>query len=409
MDCTQVTLFGSKMAYPVYLTLRNIPKEIRQKSSRHAHILLMYLPTTKLKHLTNAASRCCTLTNLFHACMGWIVDLLCNVGINGIIMKDGNGFQWCIHPILVVFVGNYPEQVLVTGTKTGECLKCNIDPEKLECINTPYTMRDLQETHEARLRQVDMDAAIYQTACKNADIKPIYCPSWESLPFVNIYQAIAPNVLHQLHQGIFQHLLSWLTKALGTAEINARSQRQLPNHHTQIFTEGITGLSRITRKEHDLMSHFLLAIVIGSCLKDDLNPSRLVRAVCTFLDFLYLAWLCRHMSDTLHQLKSALKKFHDNKTIFIDLDICKNFKIPKLHSLRHYASSIKLFGTTDNYTTQHTKHLHSTLSKPTYRASNKCDELLQMASWLEHQEKVHQQDMNIQRLQRGGNGGQCYG
>ena len=157
------------------------------------------------------------------------------------------------------------------------------------------------------------------------------------------------------------------------------------------------------------MSRFLLAIVIGSHLKDDLNPSWLVRAVHTFLDFLYLARLCRHLSDTLHQLKSALKKFHDNKTIFIDLNICKNFKIPKLHSLHHYASSIKLFGTTDNYSTQHTEHLHSTLSKPTYRVSNKHDELLQMASWLEHQEKVHQQDMNIQRLQRGSNGGQCYG
>ena len=122
----QMTLFGSKMAYPVYLTLRNIPKEICQKSSRHAHILLVYLPTTMLKHLTNAASCRHTLTNLFHACMGQIVDLLCDAGINGIIMKDGNGFQQCVHPILAVFIGNYPEQVLVTGTKTGECLKCNI-------------------------------------------------------------------------------------------------------------------------------------------------------------------------------------------------------------------------------------------------------------------------------------------
>jgi hypothetical protein len=404
----QVTLFGSKMAYPVYLTLGNIPKEICQKSSRHAHILLVYLPTTKLKHLTNATSHRRTLTNLFHACMGRIVDPLCDAGINSIIMRDGNGFQWRVHPILAVFVRDYPEQVLVTGTKTGECPKCNIDPKKLGCINTPYTMWDLQETHEA-LRQVDMDAATYRTACKNAGIKPIYCPFWESLPFVNIYQAIAPDVLHQLHQGIFQHLLSWLTKALGTTEINAQSQRQLLNHHTRIFTEGITGLSHITGKEHDLMSRFLLAIVIGSHLKDDLNPSRLVHAVHAFLNFLYRAWLRRHLSDTLHRLKSALKKFHDNKTIFVDLDIRKNFKIPKLHSLRHYASSIKLFGTTDNYSTQHTEHLHSTLSKPAYCASNKCDELFQMASWLEHREKVHQQDMNIQRLQRGSNGGQCYG
>ena len=406
-DRTQVTLFGNITAYPSYLTLGNIPKEIRQKPSRHAHILLAYLPATKLKHLTNAASCRRTLTNLFHACMGRILEPLCHAGINEIIMKDGNGFRRRVHPTLAVFIGDYPEQVLVTGTKTGECPKCNIDPDKLGCINTPYTFRNLQETNEA-LRQVDRDAATYRVACENAGIKPIYHPFWEPLPFTNIYQAITSDVLHQLLQGVLKHLLSWLTKALGAAEIDARSRRQLPNHHTRIFTEGITGLSHVTGKEHDLMGRFFLALVIGAHLQNDLNPSRLIRAVRAFLDFLYLARLRRHSTNTLHQLKNSLKMFHDNKSIFVDLNIRKNFKIPKLHSLRHYASSIKLFGTTDNYDTQHTEHLHSILSKPAYRASNKRDELPQMTSWLERREKVYQQDMNIQRLQQGGNEGQRY-
>ena len=144
-----------------------------------------------------------------------------------------------------------------------------------------------------------------------------------------------------------------------------------------------------------MMSRILLALVIGAHLPNDLNPSRLICTVHTFLDFLYLVWLRCHSSDTLHRLKSALKMFHENKSIFVDLDIRKNFKIPKLHSLHHYASSIKLFGTMDNYNTQHTEHLHSTLSKPSYRASNKRDELPQMTSWLERREKVYRQDMNI--------------
>ena len=190
--------------------------------------------------------------------------------------------------------------------------KCNIDPEKLGCIDTPYTIQDLQETCEA-LQQVDMDAATYQTACENAGIKPIYHPVWESLPFINIYQAIAPDILHQLLQGILRHLLSWLTKALGATEIDVRSQRQSPNHHTRIFTEGITRLCHITGKEHDMMSHILLALVIGAHLPTDLNPSRLICTVRTFLDFLYLVWLRCHSSDTLHRLKSALKMFHENK------------------------------------------------------------------------------------------------
>jgi hypothetical protein len=55
-DRTQVTQFGLKTAYPVYLTIGNLPKEIWRKPSRRGQTLLAYLPTTKLKHVTNTAA-----------------------------------------------------------------------------------------------------------------------------------------------------------------------------------------------------------------------------------------------------------------------------------------------------------------------------------------------------------------
>ncbi|KAG2032666.1 hypothetical protein BDR03DRAFT_1015017 [Suillus americanus] len=55
-DKTQVTMFHNKTMYPVYLTIGNILKEIHRKLSRHAHVLLAYLTTTHLKHITNKAS-----------------------------------------------------------------------------------------------------------------------------------------------------------------------------------------------------------------------------------------------------------------------------------------------------------------------------------------------------------------
>jgi len=73
-DKTQLTRFWAKVAYPVYLTIGNIPKHICQKPLYQGQILLTYLPTTKLEHVLNQASRCCTIMNIFHACLKFILS-----------------------------------------------------------------------------------------------------------------------------------------------------------------------------------------------------------------------------------------------------------------------------------------------------------------------------------------------
>ena len=45
-DKTQLTLFRNKSAYPFYMTIGNIPKEIQRKPSCRAYVLLGYLPTS---------------------------------------------------------------------------------------------------------------------------------------------------------------------------------------------------------------------------------------------------------------------------------------------------------------------------------------------------------------------------
>ncbi|KAG1904218.1 uncharacterized protein F5891DRAFT_899777, partial [Suillus fuscotomentosus] len=95
-----------------------------------------------------------------------------------------------------------------------------------------------------------------------------------------------------------------------------------------------------------------------------------------------------HSSETLHSLDEALDLFHANKDIFIQLGIRNNFNLPKLHAARHYHLMITLFGTTDNYNTEYTEHLHIDLAKDAYCATNHQDEFLQMTRWLERKEKV---------------------
>ena len=43
-DVTQLTVFGNKTAYPLYLTIGNIPKAIRNKPSQQGQVLLTYVP-----------------------------------------------------------------------------------------------------------------------------------------------------------------------------------------------------------------------------------------------------------------------------------------------------------------------------------------------------------------------------
>ncbi|RDX39856.1 hypothetical protein OH76DRAFT_1515212, partial [Lentinus brumalis] len=130
-DKTQLTVFGSKTAYPVYMTIGNLPKDIRRKPRRRRQILLAYLPSSRLDHITSKAARRRVQANLFHTCMSTILKPLRQYGIEGISMASGDGVVRRCHPIFAMYIGDYPEQLLVTCCKTGTCPKCNVPRAEL--------------------------------------------------------------------------------------------------------------------------------------------------------------------------------------------------------------------------------------------------------------------------------------
>ncbi|KAG1801292.1 uncharacterized protein BJ212DRAFT_1450065 [Suillus subaureus] len=371
--------------YPVYLTIGNIPKEICQKLSHCAHILLAYLPTTCLKHIINKASQCQTIANLYHTCMGHILAPLEEARIDGIIVKSGDGILHHGHLLFACFVGDYLEQVLAIGVKATECPKCDIPPDELGSNTTPFELHNLDAVLDALAAIDDRDLKFVQ-ACHEAGIKPIIHPFWETLPYANIFQAVTPDVLHQLYQGLVKHLLGWLSKAFGAAKIDVRCQRLPLNHHIHLFMKGITGLLQISGTEHSQICHFLLGIIIDIQLPNHLAPSHLIQAVRGLLNFLYFAQYPCHSSETLTLLIKALDLFHNNKQIFIDLGIQNNFDLPKLHTGHHYILMTKTFGITDNYNIEYTEHLHIDLAK---------DEFVQMTQWLKHKEKIAQHEKYV--------------
>ncbi|KAJ7212695.1 hypothetical protein GGX14DRAFT_361455 [Mycena pura] len=386
-DKTQVTLFRNKSAYPVYMTIGNIPKDIRRKPSQNAYILIGYLPTSRLDHIKVAAARRRALANLYHACMRKILAPLRRAGIEGAEMASGDGIVRRCHPILAVFAGDYPEQCLTAGVKAGDCPTCPVERDMLGTLQEVYDVRDLDAVLAA-LAKAEGNATEFTRACLAAGIKPIHKPFWEDLPFVNIFLSITPDILHQLYQGVIKHVISWVKEAYGAVEIDARCRRLPPNHNTRLFMKGITTLSRLSGTEHGQICSILLGLIVDLPLPGGHSPLRLVRAVRAALDFLFHAQFPIHSSNSVDQLKGFLKRFHDNKSIFITLGIRDNFNIPKLHNISHYPLFIELFGSLDNFNTETTERLHIDFTKNAYRATNRKDEYLQMTLWIERREKV---------------------
>ncbi|KAF7366470.1 hypothetical protein MSAN_00904000 [Mycena sanguinolenta] len=399
-DKTQLTMFGNKTAYPVYMTIGNIPKEIRRKPSRRAYILLAYLPTSRLGHIKNQAARRRSLANLFHACLSFITEPLREAGVTGISIASGDGKLRRGHPIVACYIGDYPEQLLVACVKTGSCPTGQTKHDDLGDGDLKCTLRNLSEILDA-LDTLDEGGTRYTQACTDAGIKPVVHPFWEKLPYTNIFLSITSDILHQLYQGIIKHLIQWLKESIGEAELDARCRRLPPNHNIRLFMKGISHLNRVTGREHDQISRFLLSLIIDVQLPGGLSPVRLVEAVRGILDFTYIAQYPMHTTETLAHLEESRMLFHRNKDIFVDLGIRENFNFPKLHSTAHYPDNIMNFGTSDNYNTEYTERLHIDLAKDAYRSTNRKDEFSQMTLWLERKEKILRHDQFIHWKARG--------
>jgi Plavaka transposase len=351
-------------------------------------MLIGYIPTSKLTSISNKAAWCHALANLFHMCMKTALGPIGPYSKIGIDMMSGNGiWQWC-HPILVIFIGDNPEQVLVTCTYSGRCPKCKVPHDQLGKYQS--FLLCVQSAILDTYILSDEDFQTFHHACCEARMKPVYHPFWESLLLTNIFQSITPNILHQMLQGMVKHLVGWLVHVFGAVAINAQCHALPLNHKILLFTKGITTLSCMTGHEHKKMCSILMGLIVDLPVPGGMDSTHIVKAVHALLNFLFVAQYESHTSNTISQMEGHLRQFHDNKAVFFDLGMHTQFNLPKLHSLSHYASLIKLFGTTDNYNMEQSERLHIDLVKDTYHVTNCREEYSQMTKWLERCEKVQQ-------------------
>lgn len=343
-------------------------------------VLLGYIPVCKLECFTEKR-RSEEGYHLFHKCMQQILEPLIATGKEGIDMVCADGFIRKVFPILSAYIADYPEQCLVVCCKENSCPTCLVKPEK----RGEYRIHSVLRNRESTLEALSDKADGISDEFNNQSLRLID-PFWKDLPHCDIFSCITPDLLHQLHKGLFKdHIVNWATECVlgGQEEVDERFRSMSLHTNIRHFKRGISLTTQWTGNEHKNMEKVFLGVLAGA------TDPRVILAVRGVLDFIYYAHFETHTDKSLARLDAAWLMFHENKDIFVNLDIRKHFNISKLHNIKHYIDSIRSRGTADGYNTEGTERLHIDLAKMGYRAGNKKEYVKQMTVWLCRQEAIH--------------------
>lgn len=363
----------------------------------HGSVLLGYLPVGKFDAFTDK-TRSLARYEAFHSCLRVMLDSLVEAGKSGVLMTCADRRTREIYPILAAYVADYPEQCLAAGCVENRCPTGTVPPNK-RGSHEHCTTRDkneilsLLDAHRDGILTDDQKARFQALG-----LRPIHEPFWRDLPHTSVFECFTPDLLHQLHKGVFKdHLVKWCTTIIGVTEMDARFRDAPTLHNLRHFKSGISHVSQWTGHEHKEMEKIFVPLMAGAV--DD----EVLLAIRALLDFIYLASLQSQTTSTLAALRQALDDFHVHKDAFIQFNARQpaHFNIPKYHMLEHYYDLILMYGSADGFNTEWSERLHIDYAKDAYRASNKKDYIAQMTAWLTRQESVDRFQLYLQWLREG--------
>ncbi|KAI6004772.1 hypothetical protein EDD15DRAFT_2155216 [Pisolithus albus] len=341
-DKTHITnQSGGKVSHPLLMSLANIRSEVRKKVSHHAFVPVAFLPVVDFIH-NNQRMKSVLSDRLYHQCLDIVVKPLKIAAQIGIMLSDplGNSRQ-------------SPSTVLNPST---------FDPNNL---------------------------VAYLEACGEHQLNGVALPFWRDWSLSDPAYFLTPEILHTFFRFSYDHDLAWCIRAVSLAEIDFRFSILQPITNHRHFATGITKLKQVTRRTQRDFQRYLIAVIAGAA------PAGLVRAVCSLVDFRYLAQSPIINSDQCRKISAALEGFHTHKQCIINAgarcrekgQLIEHWEIPKLELMQSVTPSIPLVGPPIHWTADTTERAHIDVVKNPAAVTNNVDFESQICRNLDRHEK----------------------
>jgi hypothetical protein len=166
-----------------------------------------------------------------------------------------------VYPILATYVADFPEQCLVACCKESRCPKCVVAvDERGDPLDSPMwdpaVIKGILEKRKTGHHPAEFE---------EFGLCTVYAPFWANLPHSNIFLAFTPDLLHQLHKGIFKdHLVKWCLDIVGEEEMDARFKAMPDYPGLQHFKKGISMVKQWTGTEHKEMQCVFVGLLAGA-------------------------------------------------------------------------------------------------------------------------------------------------
>ncbi|KAG2005024.1 hypothetical protein CC2G_003523 [Coprinopsis cinerea AmutBmut pab1-1] len=385
LDKTTVSVAtGHQEYHPFYISPANLTNEAR-RGHGNGVIPVAFLPIPKgIKRQKKRKEYKCFVRQLYHACIARIfAPLKAGMLTPEVVLCPDNHYRRAIYSIGPI-IADYPEQVWLACIIQGWCPKCLARPENLD---------DPKARPRTREKTQFMRTCFNLAELRAHGVREGVVPFTDEFPRADIYELIAPDLLHQVIKGTFKdHLVEWINDYIYAVHPESKALEIIQDIDRRVSAVPIyPGLRRFkdgrdfkqwTGDDSKALMKVYISAIVGYV------PDEMVECLASFMEVCYVFRRNAITTSALDYAKANLADFHNLREIFVSEGIRTHCSLPRQHALSHFIRAIMDFGAPNGLCSSITESRHISAVKEPWRRSNRNDPLPQMLCTIVRLDKI---------------------